>query len=621
MRSRGSAYRVGSLRPSNFLFSNGIGSVVDLPSISAVVMGIDFWNEQECQPIEEPRLLRVLQDAFGQQVTSLRSLPFALDEAESHRNDDDLTGVPIEPFPGWLVCPLCRQLIDVDSGLLELKAPPYRPEQAHYVHKNCRFQTKRAAIPVRFMRACSKGHLDDFPWVEFVHKGPTTCSGRLRLDQRGVTGEAAHIFVKCLECGVPARSLAAAFGLDADPIVTKCTGRHPHLGVSSQEECVAPARTISLGASNAWFPATYSVISVPGGSGELEQLVERNSRDLAAATSREILAAFLMLDRAPFSDLKKFGADAVWDELDRQQRKQEEPEAKAAALRPPEWAVLTAAALPKSEDFRARSLSPSSSIDGWIGRVVLIDRMRMVQALVGFTRLEAPEDPDDQGEEPSDPASLTRGALRWIPAVESRGEGIFLQFNEGVIQEWCGRAEVQQIDSVHRLAHVADLERRGLDPRSRPFPGMRYLLLHSFSHALMRQIALECGYGAASLRERIYSLEPTDDDGPMAGVLISTSSPDSEGTLGGLVRLGEHDQLSWHVREALTAMQDCASDPYCSEHEPSKEDNSLHGAACHACLFAPETSCERGNRYLDRTVLVDTFSALGAGFFASIGDR
>jgi hypothetical protein len=157
---------------------------------------------------------------------------------------------------------------------------------------------------------------------------------------------------------------------------------------------------------------------------------------------------------------------------------------------------------------------------------------------------------------------------------------------------------------------------RSLDPDKVKFPGVRYILLHSFAHALMRQMTLECGYNAASLKERIYSKRPEEEGGPMAGILIYTAAPDSEGTLGGLVSLGEPKTLSHHIDQALEQMRLCASDPLCAEHTPFQGATSLHWAACHACLFSPETSCERGNKYLDRAVLISTVSSADLAFFA-----
>lgn len=101
----------------------------------------------------------------------------------------------------------------------------------------------------------------------------------------------------------------------------------------------------------------------------------------------------------------------------------------------------------------------------------------------------------------------------------------------------------------------------------------------------------------------------------MAGILIYTAAPDSEGTLGGLVRLGEPGLLGRHIDCALDAMRLCTSDPLCAEHNPPQDGLTLHGASCHACLFSPETSCERGNRYLDRSVLVETVERSDLAFF------
>ena len=140
------------------------------------------------------------------------------------------------------------------------------------------------------------------------------------------------------------------------------------------------------------------------------------------------------------------------------------------------------------------------------------------------------------------------------------------------------------------------------------------MLLHSFAHALIRELALECGYTASSIRERIYAASGADAE-PMAGVLLYTAAPDSEGTLGGLVSLGEPDQFGPLLRQALERAQLCSSDPLCSEHDP-RSDNSVHAAACHACQFASETSCERGNRYLDRATISATLLRDDVSYFA-----
>jgi hypothetical protein len=72
--------------------------------------------------------------------------------------------------------------------------------------------------------------------------------------------------------------------------------------------------------------------------------------------------------------------------------------------------------------------------------------------------------------------------------------------------------------------------------------------------------------------------------------------------------------LGRHLDHALEMVRLCSSDPLCAEHRPH-QGSTLHGAACHACLFVPETSCERGNKYLDRSVLVETLERSDLAFF------
>jgi MrfA Zn-binding domain len=254
-------------------------------------------------------------------------------------------------------------------------------------------------------------------------------------------------------------------------------------------------------------------------------------------------------------------------------------------------------------------------------QVVLVERLREVRALTGFTRIESLSDYAEEDELPTDHIMpLSRRSPTWVPAVEVRGEGIFIQFREDALREWQQLPAVQQQERVFFESHMQWRHSRHLVPAEANFPGIRYVLLHTFAHALMRRLTLECGYSAASIRERIYAQAPGSEGGPMAGILLYTSAPDSEGTLGGLVSLGRPEQLGWHIEGALEDMQHCASDPLCAEHS-SREDHTLHEAACHACMFIPETSCERGNKYLDRSVLVPTVERGDLAFFKRLYER
>jgi hypothetical protein len=202
--------------------------------------------------------------------------------------------------------------------------------------------------------------------------------------------------------------------------------------------------------------------------------------------------------------------------------------------------------------------------------------------------------------------------MEWVPCAEVNGEGVFIRLPEAEVSTWEdqveGHPQIERLREAHRTWRL----HWGLDP-DQGWPGARYVLIHTLAHVLIREFALECGYGASSIKERLYARGGAE---PMAGILLYTAASDSEGTLGGLVSLGKPENLGRLLRDALEHARLCTSDPLCSEHDPTR-DGSLHGAACHACGFASETSCERGNRYLDRALLVDTFAASGLAYFSS----
>lgn len=222
------------------------------------------------------------------------------------------------------------------------------------------------------------------------------------------------------------------------------------------------------------------------------------------------------------------------------------------------------------------------------------------------------ESPDEgTGDEAAPRAPLCKNSPVWIPASEVHGEGIFLKFKTDALEKWAQKPSVKALDAKLRIGHRGWRLKRGLDP-AKGYPGVRYLMLHTLAHLLIRELALECGYNAASIRERVYA--DVEDGRDQAGFLIYTAAADSDGTLGGLVDLGKPANLGPIIEQALKRARVCASDPLCSEHDPGK-DQSLHGASCHACSFVAETSCECGNRFLDRSLVVPTLETQDAAFF------
>jgi hypothetical protein len=595
---------VGEVRPSQTITTFGIGSLVDLPNMSVIVMGLDDWPNAHSNEIAEERLLRSARSILGPQVSRFLTPPRGPESQGSQTNWFDEArqiGVPVAPFPRWMVCSKCRLLAPISSGLFEPKVYPYRPDRACYVH-NCTTQGRSPlVVPARFMVTCEHGHLDDFPWVVFLHHGPTDCKGLLYLYEVGASGEALDVEVKCDGCGAR-RRMGQAFGPNNRSAMPACRGRRPQLRDMDPNGCDQDhVKPMLQGASNLWFPALISALSVPQGTDDLAQLLEDNWNVFAEMESKAILA--YARRQGLLKDFAKYDDDQIWEAIQKKNQGAPEEAEDPDDLKSPEWRIFSnPSQAMNSRTFKLRPVDPPSEFAKHFEKIVLVEKLREVRALVGFTRIISPRDFDSAADlPPENRARISRKDPTWLPACETRGEGIFFQFSEMLVQEWVTRNNAYERE--FEVGHEAWRAGKRLEP-NKGYPGIRYVLLHTFAHALIRQLAIECGYTSASITERIYSRNPADGD-PMAGVLIYTAASDSEGTLGGLCALGEPEKLGRHIRRALEKMRLCASDPLCSEHTVGGGEK-LHGASCHACSFLPETSCERGNKYLDRSALVST---------------
>jgi hypothetical protein len=598
---RGQPTRVGGARPSHLITSGGVGSVVDLPGMSVIVRSTDAWGLERAEAIDEPRLLEKVRATLGPQVRALRSAPW-----DPQDSDDPWTrtGVPVSPFPRWLRCPRCHRLGPLDPpGQFEfVHRSGRRPDLAKWVHTTCQQQTqvrdqrKRACLPARFLVVCEEGHLDEFPYVDFVHLGrEEPCAGPKLTMRDSASTLGPRVTVRCLECSA-SRNLSQAAGRDGWENLPACRGRHPHL--QRFEPCGLPLKLMVLGASNLWFSVTASALHLPHGQTAAD-LVAANWELVGQLPNATVLQTVIDGMDA-LRGLRDTPIDQVWQLVERL-RAQGGPAVEEAEsdLLQAEWRLLARPTTERQdEDFRAAPTETPHGYDGLLDQVVLVTRLREVQALIGFTRLTAP---DRRDLAPTNRLALGRGTPTWVPAFEQRGEGVFLQLREDEVRRWVARVSDHPRVNALRGAFVRWSANRDR-PVDEAFPVARFMLLHTLSHLLIRQVALECGYGSSSIRERLYVGTPAE---PGTGILLSTAASDSEGTLGGLVALGSPNHLKRLLDQALEDARRCSSDPLCAEHVPVDPSETLHAAACHACLFASETSCEANNRWLDRAMVVD----------------
>jgi hypothetical protein len=608
-RARREPKRIGAIQPSQLLYTYGVGAMVELPHFSVLVGGLDGWDARHQATIAEPRLMEALRPVVGTQLQSLRQPPW---EPETNSNWDDWAwvGVPAYPFPRWLRCTRCNLLEQIDKRVFTLDVNPVRTDRSRYFHDGCGGAGRKPdAQPVRVVAACPAGHLDDFPWTEMVHKDkPCTGIPILELKDSATASRATHQMASCRTCDEQF-FVQTAFTQRAATFLPRCRGRHPQLRRFDQRACTNQITPSLVGASNEWFAASMSALSLPVGGTPVDEAVHSLWHLLQAATERPVLDALLMTaDCAP---LRAWLADEVWDAVERHRN---HPGAgDPSDVQQPEWQVLTSATPPTTDEFHAVHVGPPAAYQAGLADVLLVDRLREVVALYGFTRIASLDDEDETGTAIARRAPISIGPPVWLPATETRGEGVFITLPESRVAAWESLYSRQGCYGRLIAAHRQWRANRNLDPHVAA-PPVRYVLLHTFAHLVLNEIAVECGYNAASITERIYARPASHPSGPMAGVLLYTAASDSEGTLGGLVSLGHPPELARLLEQALTRAKLCSGDPHCSDHRPGEHTDDLHAAACHACLFLPETSCERGNRFLDRASVVPTLCETGVAY-------
>jgi hypothetical protein len=638
--------KVGSSRPSSLLYTYGPGAIMDLPQFTIMPTGLDdwdrIWRRRDSDPpeIHAPRLRQAVRTHMRAPNVQLRPFPWQ-PKRNTFSNEGNDLGVPARVFPQWLRCTGCDRLGPV-SNFTYVNTHPYRTDLARFEHAKCpgrggAGKAARPAVPARYLLACVMGHLDEFPYDLWVHRGQKCEKAEfpiLKMIDR-TAGKGASAMIRCASCGLQ-RPMNEAQGAAGALKLPKCRGRHPHLDAFDRDGCGADTKLMLIGASNLWFPSTLSIIVMPETTAEKAEDLADKIRvglgdDLAEyAGNLKFLRTLLKTAKVDVTSVSDAELSALVATALEPTPSEEEQEEKLATWDPvdllvPEWRYLQDDPLGDRHEDKSSGLTLSKkargdNLRGEITRILAVERLRKVNALTGFTRIDAF---DRAGDVSNRLVKLTRDPKpAWTVATEDRGEGVFLQLDEKRVAAWETRIRDSDVWEAHRAAHKRNFNRRfsdtaekvKADERLKP---PRYWLVHTLAHVLIRGMAMECGYSAASLSERLYAWPESEGRQPAAGLLIVTTASDSDGTLGGLVSLSEPKRLERVVSSALVRATRCSSDPICAKRTPMDPEDFLHGAACHCCVMASETSCERANRFLDRRFLVD-LPGSALGFFGRI---
>jgi len=503
----------------------------------------------------------------------------------------------------------------------------------------CR-KAESTLAPMPWVMICRNGHMDDLPWPFLAHRDKRsqkqrTCQDRTQLFFWPADAKNPRSRIVCKACGadLDLQALRAKEFLNG----ISCRGKQPW--VRSEEECNARADSGSLvvagiGDHFVHYPKVESALDIPPESRlDPRDDIGRRLREHADWRQlQELLLAHGAANPVVLNQVNTIARsigvppDAVWTQLEPTQKPSaspREPEsllAQSHILRADEYKAFLKQVtdyreyerfitIPKTDAWNAclrqSELKPRAKhIGSRIARLVAAPRLREVRAFQGFTRV----DPLGTADVRLVPADLA-GTSAWLPVAEFFGEGLFFVLDSGKLTRW------QQMPSVHartdlvRKRYEASIwsQRLGISEQTLP----QFIVIHTLAHLMIREMAFECGYPAASLRERLYV---TEGDGAMTGALVYLAASEPGGSLGGLAELAEPDRFLRLLLRSVEAAQWCALDPVCGEHE-GRGEPPLNRAACHACCLLPETSCECGNLLLDRTLVASSTGAEMTGFF------
>jgi len=501
-------------------------------------------------------------------------------------------------------------------------------------------------VVTRIVTACECGHIDDFPWVKWVHckninggskpicNHPSLTFKTSASSTEGLEG----LTVTCEYCHARA-TLKGAFDKDALEKLDekhdgqynfRCTGRHPWK--HTKETCGKYPKVLQRGSSSVYFPVTASSLVIPPYSSLITKRIE-NSKEFAEC--KNVIAGYKRNTMIPKSLLPQLIQGSIENYVKNIALEIGVSEDKVSPILERKWMspendeeYSTASVKYRSEEYEALSgeitmvsdeygdfLREGTNIEDYripyVKNISLIHKVREVQALIGFSRLQPVEfvtgNNDSEYVIP-----VKQKETNWYPAYEVRGEGVFIEFDDMAICEW----EKTQPEIQRRVNILNDNYQKSFLGETKPRKiTAKFLLLHTISHALIKQLSFECGYSIASLKERLYCSESTDGK-QMAGIFIYTASGDSEGTMGGLVRQGRADTFPLLFKKTMESIVTCSNDPVCSLSLGQGRD-SLNLSACYSCTLIPETSCEEFNIFLDRGTVVGTYENKEMGFYSN----
>ena len=597
-----------AMRSSQLITPFGVGALIEIDGQSFLIKGTRYWSEKFIT--DKGDYKNLVNIDFPQLTNRLRGIS-QLKKA--------VFEVPIMRFPSWHFCPSCRIMTKLDFSWDKAKEESNKSAFSKPICTNKQCKGKEL-VPMRFVAVCQHGHISDIDWIKWAHRNKQGQGGKCDFKQPLkfiVSGQSGgdfnnmHIVCKCSE-NDKLTSHNSLEGINTY-LGQFCDGFIPGEPNAERQECKDKNGKQTLmemqprGASSLHYPSILSAldISINDQQEETEEDIikdnkflttiefmsglPKNQRQLGSRMAVQELAEKYGLDEDKVFELLTYyleGGDL------NENLEVEDAEITQYEILDIEFPVLSKNISIKSKHLitNPHLLDINSSLKPCLKKIVQVERLREVRVFRGFQRIQF-----GSNNTIVKPYFNAEG-IKWLPASEVFGEGIFLEFDETKLHEWYNKfCKIINNITYHQITTAQE---QGLLNNSGITPSPYFIMLHTFSHILINQLSFDSGYSSTSLKERIYS----NLDKKRYGILIYTTDADAEGSMGGLVEMGTPKYIEEVIYKAVTKSTWCSSDPVCRELEKQGV-GGLNAAACHACSLISETSCSYMNVLLNRLLV------------------
>ena len=609
----------------------GVGSIIETRDGAILIEDFNKWpyfqNEEDFEErnyAKDKRFLNRLKIYF-KDLEELIKVP--INEFQKGKPKDKLALISAKYFPEWFYCHNCHRFDKLENWKKHWnnnvdkddKENFYPPKCYHCYVRNRKGKKKFFELEqVRFILISSNGEVADIPWDKWAwYKIQNKLKGKEKIDEEEEI-TLANINLEGKELSFEYRTSDKLDDLKGIGIKVKENGKEIgyatlsglfNLQVKLQDifpdrkNTEAEFKVVIRSSNSVYYPNILHSIFIPFSNvlpkkyiGEIKKFLDKGK------DAREIVEFLNIYYDTEIDEKivqKLIGNNFSLEEFEQSKSENE--------YRYDEYKFITEK---DNEDIEGKLIFSKVNKNYYqnilIKSVYKMSKIKMTSVQTSYTRQEPISIEsylEDNEEETKKKTPIIKKFTsekgentKYLPAVESYGEGVFFEFNDDALNEWINnnpkiKERIEEIERNHRNLETNLNKDLIITPK--------YVLIHTFSHLIIKELEYLCGYPSTSIQERLY----IDPYLKMNGVLIYTVAG-TEGSYGGITSICDNEQIGKLIVSAMMRATDCTTDPICY-HSDGQGVGKLNLSACFSCTLLPETSCEMFNSYLDRRILID----------------